>query len=154
MGENVTTSGLYAGTQKNPRQRKGIPLKSDFVKSRNVSYKEDTYVWAPETIKIDGLYEIIRASFYTYTTGDIGSAVNNISSEIKKLNFNRHLGSEMHNFLHPVVFWKPKSAQSAKGVDVQLTIDILTHAFEDNFDILYLVSDEMLLTADPISPVV
>ena len=112
------------------------------VPQHNVSHKEDTYAWAPESIRIEGLYEIVRTAYYTYTTGPKDSAVMSTSSELKDLGFQRHLGSQMPDRLHPVVFWKRKEARSGKGVDIQLTIDALMHTYEGNLDILYLVSGD------------
>jgi uncharacterized LabA/DUF88 family protein len=109
---------------------------------KSVHHKKDVYVWEPGSIKIEGLYEIIRASFYTYTTGAQDSAVHDTSGEIKKLQFERHLGSRMPNALHPIVFWKRQNQRAGKGVDIQMTVDILLHASQDNFDILYLVSGD------------
>jgi uncharacterized LabA/DUF88 family protein len=117
-------------------------LKGGSIANTEVIHKEDTYAWSENSIQIEGLYEIIRASYYTYTIGPQEAAISLTSNEIKNLKFNRHLGSQMHNKLHPVVFWKSQSSRKGKGVDIQLTVDALIHAFENNFDIFYLVSGD------------
>lgn len=117
-------------------------VKSGKVSQPNITYKKDTYVWAPASIRIEGLYEIVRSTYYTYTTGPEDSAVMATSSELKVLEFQYHAGSQMPNRLYPVVFWKKKDARNGKGVDIQLTIDALMHTYEGNLDILYLISGD------------
>ena len=106
----------------------------------NVCHKSNVYVWSPESIKIEGFYEIERATLYTYISGD-NKSVDSISNEIKALKFRPHLGSHLPEHLFPKVFWKPRGTKG-KGVDIQLTVDVLTHAYRDNYDILYLISGD------------
>lgn len=44
--------------------------------------------------------------------------------------------------LYPKVFHKNKKERKSKGVDIQMTIDILTHVFQNNLDVVYLVSGD------------
>lgn len=44
--------------------------------------------------------------------------------------------------LSPRVFKKPKKNVSGKGVDIQMTVDILTHTFQNNIDVIYLLSGD------------
>jgi uncharacterized protein (TIGR00288 family) len=41
--------------------------------------------------------------------------------------------------LYPKVFRKYKN-KKAKGVDIQMTVDILTHVYQNNLEVVYLVS--------------
>lgn len=89
-------------------------LKQSRIPNDHVSHKSDVYVWSPESIVIDGLYEIERATLYTYTSGE-RNAVDAISNEIKSLNYKPHLGSQLPDKLFPKVFWKKKGT-NGKGV--------------------------------------
>lgn len=107
----------------------------------SVQHRSDVFVWAPDTVKIYGLYEVERATYYTYTTGD-ETAWETVREELGRLSFTPHAGSQLPSNLFPRVFKKKKSARSGKGVDIQMTVDILGHAYRNNFDILYLVSGD------------
>lgn len=108
--------------------------------NHDVSHRKDVFVWSKDAIRIAGQYEIERATMYTYTTGS-PEGVENVSDEIKNLRFTAHLGSQLPNTLFPQVFWKQKGT-TGKGVDIQMTVDILTHAYHNNYDILYLITGD------------
>ncbi|WP_340123767.1 NYN domain-containing protein [Methylobacter svalbardensis] len=115
-------------------------LRQGRIPQADITHKSDVYVWSPKTVLLNGYFEVERATFYTYTTGD-NTAVDIVSSEIKGLRFDLHSDSMLPRTLSPRVFWKARSS-NGKGVDIQMTIDILTHAYRDNYDILYLVSGD------------
>jgi uncharacterized LabA/DUF88 family protein len=106
----------------------------------SVQHLRNVFAWSTDTVKIAGLYEVERASYYTYCMGD-EAAVESASSQLKNLRFTPHLGSQLPSNLFPRVFWKPKTT-TGKGVDIQMTVDVLAHAYRDNYDILYLVSGD------------
>lgn len=112
----------------------------------DVAYVPDTYVWRPSTVK-PGLHHVIRATYYTYAQGDENHQ-NKIKEEIKALKFNQYsqpdawrATGQLLNTLSPKVFRKIKS-KKAKGVDIQLTVDILSNIYKDNLDTVYLVSGD------------
>jgi uncharacterized LabA/DUF88 family protein len=43
---------------------------------------------------------------------------------------------------HPEVFKKPRTRERAKGVDIALTKDLLSHAYNDNYDATVLVAGD------------
>ena len=44
--------------------------------------------------------------------------------------------------LHPKVFKKRKDGRLGKGVDIQMTLDILSNVYQNNLDTVYLVSGD------------
>jgi len=44
--------------------------------------------------------------------------------------------------IFPKVFRKAKRSAKSKGVDINLTIDMLNHAYHDDFDLAYLISGD------------
>jgi uncharacterized LabA/DUF88 family protein len=109
-----------------------------------VIHEPDLFVWEPNTV-FAGLNVAIRATYYTYVQG-APDAVMGASERIKALTF-RNYNQPGANFwqlpdrLTPRVFQKTKG-RKAKGVDIQITVDILTHAYQDNCDVIYLMSGD------------
>jgi len=108
----------------------------------NIIHKEDMFVWAPNAVD-PGPHpiNIIRATYYTCVVGD-DERVSEIASEIRGLKFNRHYESKLPEFLSPIIFKKSNKSAKAKGVDIQLTVDILTHTYQNNLDVVYLISGD------------
>jgi len=112
----------------------------------DVVHSIDEYVWRDE-FEFRGMPEIIRAYYYTSITGDQDKIISTEESlkALKVLAVVDRVGGEeeyMERNLHPVVFRKPKKAMKSKGVDIQMTVDILMHAFRDNIDSIYLFSGD------------
>lgn len=113
-------------------------------RNEGVSFDKDIFVWEPSSIFV-GLHVVLRATYYTYVQGSL-EGVDEAAKKIKELNFcnYRPVGTNfghLPNTLTPCVFSKPKN-RKAKGVDIQLTVDILTHAYQDNCDTVYLMSGD------------
>lgn len=106
----------------------------------SVSFLENVFVWNPATIN-SSQHEIIRATYYTFAVGD-DKKILEISSQIKLLTFDKDSRSRLPNNLHPRVFKKDKQGRRTKGVDIQMTVDILTHVFNDNVDTVFLVTGD------------
>ena len=104
-------------------------------------YIEDVFVWRPRITDRMGLHEIIRATYYTYAVGS-EQRLEEIKNTIRSSGFETHRDSHLPYTLTPVVFKKPKQAAKAKGVDIQLTVDILTHVYNDNVDTVVLLSGD------------
>jgi uncharacterized LabA/DUF88 family protein len=117
----------------------------DMVKEKtpqpNVIHEKNIFVWTPKAVD-PGPHpiNIIRASYYTYVVGD-ADKVSETTSKIKELTFPRHWESKLPEFLFPRIIKKEKS-KKAKGVDIQLTVDILTHTYQNNLDVVYLISGD------------
>lgn len=114
------------------------------TRKEGVTHERDTFVWEPGSVSA-GLHVVLRATYYTYVQGS-AEGMDRIAATIKDLSFRNynqpglHFG-QMPSNLTPCVFNKPKN-RKAKGVDIQLTVDILTHAYQDNCDTIYLMSGD------------
>ena len=71
----------------------------------------------------------IRSYYYTSTTG-ADDEQKRIGKLLWELNF------------APVVFKKAKRRDRTKGVDITLSKDVLSHAFQDNYDVAILVAGD------------
>ncbi|MEJ1463347.1 MAG: NYN domain-containing protein [Candidatus Sedimenticola sp. (ex Thyasira tokunagai)] len=112
-----------------------------------IAHEKDIYVWSPHLTVKPGLNLVVRANYYTYAFGD-ETRVQEIKDELKKLQSGQYrdpriqwVGGAPLNNLYPVVFKKERS-KKAKGVDIQLTVDILSNVYKDNLDSIYLVSGD------------
>lgn len=122
-------------------------LDSGLQAQQGIEHQRDVFVWHPSSI-VPGVNVVSRAIFYTYVQGsaeDLEAA----EDKIKALSFTnyspsgmpiRMLGYLPHQ-LSPCVFRK-RRGMKAKGVDIQLTVDVLTHCYRDNVDAVYLVSGD------------
>lgn len=74
-------------------------------------------------------HQIIRSSYYTSVFGDDSKV-----ARVRQLIWDKGL--------QPTVFKKARRESKAKGVDIALTKDMLTHAFLDNYDTAVLVAGD------------
>ena len=116
-------------------------LADGYTPKGSINYLKDIYVWDEKSILNHGLHNIIRANYYTYATGN-EKRINEINSKIKSLSYLKHRDSPLPNYLHPIVFKKAKKEAQTKGVDIQMTVDILSHIYYDNIDTVYLISGD------------
>lgn len=118
----------------------------DKANSRNIELKEndcyvrDTFFWIPN---VKGGAEIlqniqddlrlqdssVRSYYYTSMAGD-NDAIQNMKIKIRNCGFS------------PEVFKKNKKSDKAKGVDIALTIGMLSHAYMNNYDVAVLYSGD------------
>jgi uncharacterized LabA/DUF88 family protein len=115
-------------------------LVSGCIPKDGIQNKKDTFVWHPLTINGDR-HEIIRAIYYTFTVGN-GEIINEVSNKTKELTFNQDRQSSLPIHLRPAVFKKDKQGKKTKGVDIQITVDILTNLFNDNLDTVLLITGD------------
>ena len=100
-------------------------------------YKRDCFLWMPRWragSRPAGHYmtlqgSAIRASYYTSVQGD-DVALREVTERLWDLGFN------------PCVFKKQDRTRKAKGVDIALTKDILSHAFLGNYQAVVLVAGD------------
>jgi len=111
----------------------------------HVKHRPDVYAWVPHAIW-PGLNVVIRATYYTYCTGSVDS-VDSVAEEIRAFQFQQYTipgqnaPSRLIQTLTPQIFWKQKN-RSGKGVDIQMTVDILTNVYQNNVDTVFLVSGD------------
>jgi uncharacterized LabA/DUF88 family protein len=109
-----------------------------------VIHERDIFVWEATSV-VTGLNVVIRSTYYTYIQG-APDGIMAAAERIKALNFQNYNQpganfSQLPDRLTPCVFQKTKG-RKAKGVDIQITVDILTHAYQDNCDAVYLMSGD------------
>lgn len=101
-------------------------------------HSRDVFIWFPDREGTLSLlptrYKLqphaIRSYYYTTTGGD--------ENEIKRI---RECLWDMA--FQPEVFKRPRARrQQAKGVDIALTKDFLSHAYSDNYDVAVLVAGD------------
>ena len=121
-------------------------LEKGMVPKNDVAHEKDIFVWAPRTVR-PAWNVVTRAVYYTYSTGD-EKRVQEIRKKVKKLRFEQcpyinhgRFYVDIPRNLTPCVFRK-KRGQKAKGVDIQMTVDILSHVYQNNLDVVYLVSGD------------
>jgi uncharacterized LabA/DUF88 family protein len=116
-------------------------LKEGKIPRDSVIHEPDIYAWEPKSIINPGLHELLRVKYYTYATGN-DERITNINNEIKSLSFTKNNDSKLPNNLFPVVFNKPKKSAQRKGVDIQMTVDILSQVYYNNIDTVYLIAGD------------
>lgn len=86
-------------------------------------------------------HEVLRTTYYTYATGS-EDKIDEIRDEIRNLKIRRHMASSMPNTVTPCVFRKRNRERSGKGVDIQMCVDILGHAYRGNTDTVLIMSGD------------
>lgn len=114
-------------------------IAKECIPNEQVAHLKDVYVWTPLLDFPVGGYEIIRAYYYISASGD-ELKLNSITKEVRKFEL---LLTESNNLnLYPVIFKKDNKNAKAKGVDIQLTVDVLTHVYQNNVDTVCLFSGD------------
>ena len=101
------------------------------------NYQRDRFIWIPKRNAkrplAVGMVRLqptaVRAMFYTSVAGD-DQALEETRNYLWELGFS------------PQVFKKAKKEEKAKGVDIALTKDMLSHAFLGNYDVAVLIAGD------------
>ncbi|MDO9047247.1 MAG: NYN domain-containing protein [Methylobacter sp.] len=110
-----------------------------------VQHQKDVFAWVYHAVW-PGLNVVQRATLYTYVVGD-EKAANDAATAIQALTFGQyalpgqHFTGRLINTLYPRVFKKQRN-RSGKGVDIQMTVDILCNVYQNNLDTVYLISGD------------
>jgi hypothetical protein len=117
-GENLTIRGQALAKSNN------VPL------AEGPYYRKDSFIWFPNngpTRLLDKIGDVpagtipIRTYYFASATG--------ADNEIRAMH------DELWSLgLHPGVFKKERKQDKAKGVDISMATEMLTHAFTDNYD--------------------
>jgi len=114
--------------------------------SHEVHHRPNVYVWSPGAVW-PGMSVVLRATYYTYAVGS-EEIVLEIANEIRALTYvqynppGHHLAPRLGDTLYPKVLRKVKNSRNAKGVDIQLTVDVLSNAYQNNLDVVYLITGD------------
>ncbi len=98
----------------------------------HVSYEEDVFVWSrhanlnTQTV----VYPVIRKYYYTSAVGD-DDRLKELTDRLKGI------GIEA-----PRIFKKERRTRTSKQVDISLSVDMLTNAYYNNYDIAVLVTGD------------
>jgi uncharacterized LabA/DUF88 family protein len=101
-------------------------------------YEPDVFVWMPETPVLSWMSGTdtaqlrpfaTRAYYYTSLCGD-AVRIDAIRLALWELGF------------QPEVFKREKPEEKAKGVDIALSKDLLSHAYMDNYDVAVLIAGD------------
>jgi len=121
--------------------------KNGYQPREEVQYKEDIFAWHPQAVR-PYLHHVIRATYYTSAAGD-EPKLEEINEEIRNLKYGQYsiystsdLASELGNTLSSVAYKKSKRSVKSKGVDIQMTVDILVNCYRNNLDTVYLVTGD------------
>ena len=120
-------------------------LESGLKPYDHVKHHRDVYVWLPGVIW-PALNVVLRATYYTYIVGN-EEAILDASAAIRAMTFQQYYvpgqsaPGRLINTLTPRVFSKPKN-RSGKGVDIQMTVDILSNIYQGNLESVFLVSGD------------
>ena len=106
----------------------------------NVSYHKDVYVWVAHMLPCVGMHEVIRCTLYTYLQGS-EEDMREVEAKIRKLSFCGHKNSLLPNQMTPSVFKKARG-KKAKGVDIGICVDALSHAARDHYDTAVILSGD------------
>ena len=100
-------------------------------------WNKDRFIWRPGSrgthVISAGSNQLefgpVRCYYYTSVTGD-EEVLNQVRSSLWNLGFT------------PRVFKKPKQNDKVKGVDISLTKDMLSHAFNNHYDVAILIAGD------------
>jgi uncharacterized LabA/DUF88 family protein len=106
-----------------------------------VQHLPDVYVWHSSSTALAKVQSVLRATYYTYAVGSDETLVD-INKAIKAMSFTTVRRSGLPQNLTPYVFHKQRREVRAKGVDIKLTVDVLTHVHRNNVDAVYLLTGD------------
>jgi uncharacterized LabA/DUF88 family protein len=117
-------------------------LKGGRTPRKEVRHVQDSYVWCPLFMP-RGSYAASRAIYYTSVQGDLAK-VRATADELRELRlFPNHAPDWAHErTLYPKVFARPRGREEAKGIDVQLAVDVLSNVYQDNCDAVLLMAGD------------
>jgi uncharacterized LabA/DUF88 family protein len=110
------------------------------------SYRKDIYLWSSDipfpafSFRFTGI-DIIRGFYYTSVCGD-DQKHREIENDIRRFSIGTIASMSLNRTMYPVVFKKRKQSEKAKGVDIRLTIDMLSHTYENNIDCICFFSGD------------
>lgn len=116
-------------------------VKKGFVPRDDMKHEPDVFVWFDGFTHLGQQHEIVRTTYYTYVVGD-DDRVSAMRNRLRSLNFSKHMASLLPNTLSPCVFKKNQRSRSVKGVDIQLSVDMMSHVFRGNVDSVLLLSGD------------
>ena len=106
-----------------------------------VVHHQDIFVWQPDLWRPVIDTDVIRINYYSCMTGDDDS-LTRVRQEIASI---RYLPSGDYYGpceLTPRLYKKDSQSRKSRLVDVNMTIDVMRHAYTDAVDVVYLLSGD------------
>ena len=127
-GENFTIRGQE------------FAAKNNLVLKEGPAFMRDTFLWFPnrlgtlvltntDSVRLEVQRHAIRAFYYTSLVGD-DDKLRRVREALHEMGF------------APQVFKKSDKSKKSKGVDIALATDMLSNAYNDNFDVAVLVAGD------------
>lgn len=116
-------------------------LKSGFTPLNRegvVTHRQDIYVFNPRMFSYSHI-NILRATIYTSAVAD-EDKINEIKSQIQALSYDQY--GEGGKSVFPFIVKKNKDGRQSKGVDIQLTVDLLSHSFRHNIEVAFIATGD------------
>jgi uncharacterized LabA/DUF88 family protein len=115
--------------------------KGQYPKNDFLPHRVDEFAWC-DSLALPVIFDPIRAYYYASVVGD-DDKVRDLEDYIRA----RPAGlSQMHAtskpFLYPRVYKKPSKSNKTTTVDVQICVDVLTHTYQNDLDIVLLVTGD------------
>lgn len=107
-----------------------------------VVHEPQTFVWSPAFVA-RGEYVVQRAIYYASVVGDaarrseVEDTLRTTRVYLDGIPDHRH-----ENPLYPKTFTRHKTRELAKGLDVQLAVDVLSNVYQDNCDAVLLMAGD------------
>jgi len=117
-------------------------IASGRIPKQSVQHHQDVYVWTPEMghrAVIDT--DMIRINYYTSMVGG-EDEVAKVREEISTLSYFMHGDFYGPCQLYPRVYKKAKQSTKSRLVDINITIDVMRHAYSNAIDVVYLFSGD------------
>jgi hypothetical protein len=111
-----------------------------------VRHRPDVYAWSYSAVWA-GYNAVLRATYYTYIVGN-DETVLEAANEVRGLQFaqynppGHYLSPRLGDTLYPKILRKLKSARNPKGIDIQLSVDVLSNTYQNNLDVVYLIAGD------------
>lgn len=121
-------------------------LKDGRTPNPEVRHRQDVFAWSTGAVW-PGMNIVQRVTYYTYAVGS-EEVVLNVANEIRALTFiqynppGQNFATRLGDNLYPKVLRKVKNARNPKGVDIQLTVDVLSNTYQNNLDVVYLIAGD------------
>jgi uncharacterized LabA/DUF88 family protein len=118
-------------------------VKNGWVPQRDMVHVPDSLIYRDGMTNLVrfGSHEIIRATYYTSTTGD-KDALDLLANQIKQLPVTPRAEASLPCNLTPEVFKRDKGTSRSKGVDIKLTVDVLSQVYKDTVDTVYILTGD------------
>jgi uncharacterized LabA/DUF88 family protein len=104
----------------------------------------DVLAWNREALNAFPFLEMIRATYYTYAVGS-DEQLELWKNQIRGFSYSYHSDKGSFSYsgsMYPKIFKKPQRTAKRKGVDISITVDALTHVYNNDIDIVVLMTGD------------